>query len=170
MLTELGDHESLGRGDKHYILRRRDASADEVGCEHAALPIEVPLGHPGELYEIPFHISDDIEREARRIRRIALKLLVGELVTADRVTILLNGESLEGERCLRSPRPGVSPYSAQLLEFDLAGVRPRKGHNVLAVSLDERPPGLNAGITVESVEVIIEYGRYPSALSPAPKE
>ena len=170
VLTELGDHESLGRGDKHYILRRRDASADEVGCEHAALPLEVPLGRPGELYDIPFHISDDIEREARRIRRITLKLLVGELVTADRVTILLNGESLEGERCLRSPRPGVSPYSAQLLEFDLAEVRPRTGQNVLAVSLDERPPGLNAGITVESVEVIIEYGRYPSALSPPPKE
>ena len=122
MLTELGDHESLGRGDKHYILRRRDASADEVGCEHAALPLEIPLGRPGELYEIPFHISDDIERDARRIRRITLKLLVGELVTADRVTILLNEESLEGERCLRSPRPGVSP-----LQRATAGVRPRWG-------------------------------------------
>ena len=170
LLTELGDHESLRNGDKHYNLRRRDAAADEVGCEHAALPLEIPLGHPGELYEIPFYISDDIDREARRIRRLVLKLVVGELVTADRLTFLLNGESLDGERCLRSPRPGVSPYGAQVLEFDLTEVRPRKGQNVLAVSLDERPPGLNAGITVESVEVIIEYGRYPSALNPPPKE
>ena len=170
LLTELGDHESLRRGDKRYILRRRDASADEVGCEHAALPLEIPLDRLGEIHEVPFHISDDVDREARRIRRIVLKLVVGELLTADRVTILLNGESLDGERCLRSPRPGVSPYSAQVLEFDLAEVRPRKGRNVLAVSLDERPPGLDAGITVESVEVIIEYGRYPSALNSPPKE
>ena len=170
LLTELGDPESLRRGDKHYSLRHRDADADEVSCEHAVLPLEIPLGHPGELYEIPFHISDDIDREARRIRRIALRMLIAELVTADRLTIMLNGASLDGERCLRSHRPGVSPYGAQVLEFDLTEVRPRKGHNVLAISLDERPPGLKAGIRVENVEVIIEYGRYPSALSPPPKE
>ena len=170
LLTELGDLESLRSGDKHYSLRRRDADADEVGCEHAALPLEIPLGHPGELYEVPFHISDDIDREARRIRRVTLRILVAELVTADRLTLLLNGVSLDGERCLRSPRTGVSPYSAQILEFDLTEVRPRKGHNVLAVSLDERAPELDVGIRVENVEVIIEYGRYPSALSPPPKE
>ena len=170
LLTELGDAESLRKGDKHYSLRKRNEDADRVGCEYVTLPLEVPFGRPGELHKIPFYISDDIDRETQRIRRLVLKLIVAELVTADRLTVLLNGASLEGERCLRSPRPGVSPYSAQVLEFDLTEVRPRKGHNVLSVSLDERPPGLEAGITVEGVEITIEYGSYPSALSPTPKK
>ena len=169
LLTELGDPESLRNGDKHYLLRRRDQDADEVGAEHAALPMEVPLGHPGKLHEIPFYISDDIEGEASRIRRVVLRINISELVTADRLTLLLNGWSLDGERCLRSPRAGRSPYGGQLLEFDLIEVRPRQGHNVLAISLDEWPPDLAAGRTVEDVEVIIEYGRYPSALNPPPK-
>ena len=170
LLTELGDPESLRNGDKHYNLRRRDADADKVGADHAALPLEVPLGHPGELREVPFYVSDDIEGEASRIRRVELKINISQLVTADRLTLMLNGRSLDGERCLRSPRAGRSPYGGQLLEFDLSEVRPRKGHNVLGISLDERPPDLGVGVTVEEVEIIIEYGRYPSALNPPPKK
>jgi len=169
LLTELGDPESLRKGDKHYHLRSQDPDAAEIGCEHAALPLEVPFGYPGKLHEIPFYISDDIEGEARRIRRITLKIKIAQLVTADRLTLLLNGRSLDGERCLRSPNTGLSPYGGQWLEFDLMDIRPRKGHNVLGISLDERPPELEAGVTVDDVEIIIEYGRYPSALKPPPK-
>ena len=53
LLTELGDHESLKRRDKHYILRRRDVSADEVGCEHAALPLEGPSWASGRTVRDP---------------------------------------------------------------------------------------------------------------------
>ena len=99
-----------------------------------------------------------------------LKIKISQLVTADRLTLLLNGQSLDGERCLRSPLAGVNPYSGKWLEFDLTEVRPHKGHNVLGISLDERPLELEGGIIVDDVEIIIEYGRYPSALNPAPKK
>ncbi len=169
LLTELGDPESLRKGDKHYHLRRRDPEAAQIGCDYAALPLEVPFGHPGKLHEVPFYISDDIEAEARHIRRVVLRINISELVTADRLTLLLNGVSLDGERCLRAPRAGLGPYGAQWLEFDLTEVRPRKGHNVLEISLDDRPPELESAVTVEDVEIIIEYGRYPSGLNPPPK-
>ena len=169
LLMELGDLEALRRGDKHYCLRRRDPAAAEVGCDDTPLPLEVPLGHPGRLHEIPFYISDDIATEAQRIRRVVLKIQVSELVAADRLTLLLNGRSLEGEPCLRSPRAGVAPYGGQWLEFDLQEIHPRKGHNVLAISLDARPPELGIGVTVEDVEVIIEYGWYASGVNPVAK-
>ena len=169
LLTELGDPESLRKGDKHYHVRRRDSGRDEVGGDFAALPLEVPFGQPGKLHEVPFYISDDIEGESSRIQRLALKLLISELVTADRLTLMLNGQSLEGERCLRSMGPGMVSYNGQVLEFDLTEVRPRKGHNVLGISLDERPPDLEIGVTVENVEIVIEYGTLPSALNPPPK-
>ena len=170
LLAELGDRESLRNGDKHYLLRIRDDDADEVGADHAALPLEVPLGHPGKLREIPFYISDDVEKEAKRVRRVVLRINIAEHLTSDRLTLMLNGRSLEGERCLRSPRPGVSPFGGQWLEFDLTEVRPRQGHNVLGISLDERTPELAVGVTVSEVEIIIEYGWYPSMLNAPPKE
>ena len=39
----------------------------------------------------------------------------------------------------------------------------------LAVSLDGRPEGLVGGVTVEDVEVLVEYGPYPSALDASPR-
>jgi hypothetical protein len=60
------------------------------------------------------------------------------------------------------------PYHGQWLEFHLEEVRPRKGDNLLEISLDERPPELGAGIVVEDVEIIVEYGPYPSGLFQQP--
>lgn len=90
-------------------------------------------------------------------------------MSADRLTFLLNGRSLAGETCLRSVRSRVEPSYGQWLEFHLDAVRPRKGNNVLEVSLDERPPELEADIRIDDVEIIIEYGRFPSGLMTAPK-
>lgn len=51
----------------------------------------------------------------------------------------------------------------QKLEFHLRSVRPRKGQNLLEVSLDGRPENLAGGITIEGLEVRVEYGLYPSS-------
>ncbi|MBI4552296.1 MAG: hypothetical protein HY710_08540, partial [Candidatus Latescibacteria bacterium] len=56
----------------------------------------------------------------------------------------------------------LDPYSGLWLEFDLDRVRPQQGQNLLELSLRERPPGLKGGVTVEDVEVIVEYGTYPA--------
>jgi hypothetical protein len=163
LLMELGDPVSIRKGDKHYYLRRRNPKAAKIGYD-AVLPLEVPFGQPGKLHEIPFYISDDIEGEASRIRRIVLRINISDLVTADRMTLLLNGRSLASERCLRSPSTALEPYKGQWLEFDLLEVRPSKGRNVLAISLDERPPELEAGVRIDDMEIIIEYGKYPSGV------
>ena len=168
LLTELGDPVSLRKGDKHYYLRRSNPDAIKIGYD-AVLPLEVPFGQPGKLHEIPFYISDDIEGETSRVRRLVLRINISDLVSADRLTLLLNGRSLVSERCLRSPSTTLEPYKGQWLEFDLIEVRPSKGCNVLAVSLDERPPELEAGVRIDDVEIIIEYGQYPSGVNTLPR-
>ena len=46
----------------------------------------------------------------------------------------------------------------------MQGVRPRKGQNLLEIALDRRPEGLVSPLVVEDVEVVVEYGSYPSRL------
>ena len=50
------------------------------------------------------------------------------------------------------------------LELDLKDVRPVKGRNVLEISLDGRPAELEGWVALEEVEVVVEYGPYPSSL------
>ena len=104
----------------------------------AELPLQVPFGQPDQLREIRFYISDDVEVEVRRVGRVTLRINIADLVTADRITLLLNGRSLEGERCVRSPSTALEPYKGQWLEFDLQHVRPRKGENLLEIALENR--------------------------------
>ncbi len=156
-LTELGDWELIKEGNKHYVLRRRSKIADEMGY-YAALPIEIPSADAKQRYSIPFFIADDIEGSSDRIRQIQLKLNIYNLVSADRLTLRLNGNSLEQETCLRDFGEQFGPYRGQWLEFQLKQVRPRKGQNLLEISLDHRPRGLQGGISVENVEIWVNYG------------
>jgi hypothetical protein len=168
MLTEMADPARLKAGDKHYFLRRRDAGTAALGYE-VPIPLDIPNAEPGKLYPIPFYISDDLESDSRGIRQVVLRINIYDMVGADRLTVLLNGRSLEGETCLRSANSGLVPYEGQWLEFHLEKVRPRKGANLLEISLDERPPELETGVTVEDVEIVIEYGWFASGLKPAPR-
>ena len=83
-------------------------------------------------------------------------------MSSDRLTLRLNGESLSGGTCLRGRGELIAPYLAMWLEFHLKKVRPRKGHNMLEIVLDERAEGLTSPLRVEDVEVLVEYGSYPS--------
>jgi hypothetical protein len=151
----------IKEGDKRYVQRRRSELAVEMGYD-ASIPVKIPAPDPNERHLIPFYIADDIEGSASRIRQVLLRLNIGGITSADKLTILLNGKSLEGETCLRDYGNIFGPYAAQWLDFELEKVRPRRGKNTLEISLDSRPAGLVAEVSIDEVEVFIQYGAYPS--------
>lgn len=159
LLTQLGDPDLIREADKHYFVRRRCEAAAEFDYD-APLPMEIPLPEPGKFRQIPFSIADDPDND--RIRSIRLRMGISNLVSADRLDIRLNGARLDVGACRRSPIRSRDPYAGQLLEFDLKTARPRKGRNVLEISLQERPPGFEGGIVIEDVEILVEYGTYPT--------
>ena len=163
VLTELGDAELIREATKRYVVTRRSKDAAEMGYDHP-LPVSIPSADPGKWYEIPFSVADDIAASAGRVRQVRLRITIHELVTADRLEIRLNDASLKGERCLRSYPDSAVPYQGQTLEFHLRDVLPKRGRNVLSLCLESRPSLLESVMTVESVEVFVEYGSYPSAL------
>ena len=164
-LSEIGDPALVAEASKCYVQRRRSDAAVEMGYE-AHLPLAIPAADPQVRHALPFYIADDIEGAGARIRQVQLRLRIRQTVSADRLTILLNGKSLEGELCRRRYGHEFGPYDAQWLEFELEGVRPRQGGNLLEISLDSRPVGLAGGISLEEMEIYLEYGPYPSKLNP----
>jgi hypothetical protein len=168
MLTEMAHPDLMVEADKQYRLSRRTEPAAGLGYD-TTLPLEIPEAEPGRRYSIPVYIADDIEGKADRIKSVTLRMRVGNTVTADRISVWLNGKSLENEAVSRDPgayvRIPVSPhriehYSAQWIEFELSGVRPMQGDNLVEVSLDGRPAKLGGGVTVDDLEVVVKYGVY----------
>jgi len=163
ILTELGDPDLVKEGDKHYFMNRRTAGSDRLGYK-ALMPIEIEASDTATLHQVPFYVADDIEGASNRIRQVLLKIMVYDMVSEDRLTLLLNGASLAGETCLRDYGEPITPYNWMWLEFHLEKVRPRKGYNILEIKLDGRAEGLISPLRIEDVEVIVKYGSYPSKL------
>jgi hypothetical protein len=163
ILSDLGDADLMIEGDKHYVLRERSEAGELQGYEFS-LPIDIPNADPNRRYSIPMRIADDTESAGDRIRQIVLKIAIDNVMTDDKFTILLNGESLAGETCYRRLPRSVDPYSGQILEFHLEEAIPKKGENRLEISLDERPENMGGGVKVHDVELFVEYAAYPSRL------
>jgi len=163
ILTELGDPDLMKEGNKHYVIAKSAEFAEGVRYE-TPLPLEIASSDTGTRHAVPFYISDDIEGASERIHRVSLRVNIRDLVSADRLTILLNGRSLANETCMRDYGSPINAYTGQWLEFHLKEVRPRRGENLLEITLDRRPEGLVSPLVVEDVEVIVEYGSYPSKL------
>ena len=157
LLTDLADPIRIREADKHYFLRRRCEDAKDYDYS-AFLPLEIPTSTPDRRYQIPFSIADDSANAHH------LRIGISNLVTADRLEILLNGTSLLHEPCRRTPIRSRYPYAGQMLEFHLEKVRPQKGQNLLEISLQERPAGFEGGIVVEDVEILVKYGTFPQGL------
>ncbi len=164
ILSELGDPDLVQEASKHYRVNRSLEAAERVGYQ-TTLPLEIPVSEQGKHYAIAFTLADDIEGAADRIRQVRLKINIADLVLADQLTVLLNGQSLAEETCLRSYGLHIAPYVGQWLEFELKKVRPRRGQNRLEIVLNRRAEGLVSPLRVEDVEIIVEYGSYPSALN-----
>ena len=159
-LTEIGDQELIREADKRYYIAQNSDSFIDSGYD-LSLPLELPASEAGTKHTVPFQIADDPWGD--RVREVGLHLLVGNLVSADRLTITLNGRSLAEEPLTRSYPGGTrNAYNGQRLRFTLETVRPRKGENILEISLDGRPEGLGGSIIIEEIEVVVQYGPYPS--------
>ena len=162
ILSDMSDEESIKERDKHYIMASRSKYEEDLGyCP--TLPLKIDSGDLGKQHPIEFHVADDVKANAARLRRVVLRLNIASLVTGDRLVLRLNGESLEGEVWRRWHSHNLAPYSGQWLEIELTRVMPRRGTNVLDVSLEARPKDLFGAITVEDVEMIVEYGPYPTS-------
>jgi len=152
ILTEIGDADLTIEGNKQYFLRQR-AEKEESFDYGAELPLAI-TADPVKTHEISLTISDDPENE--RIGRMALKINVADLVVADTFEVSLNGVSLDSETCRRSPR-WHDAFTGVWLEFTLNKVRPHRGVNTLQFALRERPTDFGGGISIDDVELIVEY-------------
>jgi hypothetical protein len=75
----------------------------------------------------------------------------------------LNGSSLGGEPMRRTSHR----YDFQWLEYTLSKALPRPGENVLSVRLASRPEGLGGGVTIDQMEILVEY-EGPQSISARP--
>jgi hypothetical protein len=155
ILTELGDPDLTREGNKHYFLRQRAENPDSFVYD-AELPVAIKAD-PTKTHEISFTTSDDPQNE--RIGRMCLKISVADLVPADVFEVHLNGVCLESEPCRRQPR-WHDAYTGLWMEFELNSVRPVKGPNTLQFALRERPADLEGEISIDDVELIVEYDLY----------
>ena len=160
-LTDIGDPDAVRDRDKHYIVAHREPDAARYGYRQP-LPLVIERADPNARFPVPFHMADDCS--SKRIRSVRLMLKVVNMVGPDEFVVRLNGKSLDGE-----PRRRTSHrYGFQWLDYALTGVRPRRGENLLDVTLAKRPEGLEGGVTVEQVEVAVDYG-LPSSMFERPR-
>ena len=96
------------------------------------------------------------------MQTVTLRLAITDLVGADKLVIRLNGVALDNEACTRSGILSIEPYMGQWLNYDLRKVRPRQGDNVLELTLLSRPTNMASDLVLESLEVVIRYGMFPS--------
>ena len=162
MLSEMGDPDLGARKDKQYVLVR--TPEDDHLHYRSPLPIRITADDVGTRHPVPFYIADDIEGADGQIREVLLEIVVTDLVSADRIEILLNGESLQNEACRRGFGDPINRYGAQALTFDLRGVRPRKGDNLLKITLDGRASGLASPLVVREVKITVNYHPFPARL------
>ena len=108
-------------------------------------------------------MGDDIAG-SDRVSSAVLSVKVMNLIMEDKLTLMLNGESINDEPVTREfahNTPHIAPRGLDL-QFHLREVLPRKGWNTLEISLDERPDLMVGGITVDQVELRVTYSPYPS--------
>ena len=162
MLSEMGDPDLGARKNRQYVLAR---TPEEDHLHYRSpLPVRIPADDVGARHPVPFFIADDIEGAGDQISEVLLEIVVTDLVSADRLAILLNGESLKNEACRRGFGDAINRYSAQSLTFDLRRVRPRKGDNLLEISLEGRAGGLAGTLVVREVKITVNYHPFPARL------
>ena len=127
-----------------------------IGYE-IALPIEIAASDVGTHHRVPFVIADDPQSADVGVGRVVVKIRIDDLVSADRLTILLNGRTLAEQTCRRDFGYDHVPYEAMWLAFDLESVRPRRGENLLEFVLDGRPEGLVHPLVIQDVEIVVAY-------------
>ena len=160
-MTELGNPDLVREGDKHYIVARSSSSYEGMGMP-AHLPIEIAFDDVGTKHGIPFYVADDLDETADPAAQARLLINITDIVSADQISFWLNGQSLEGEEGLLAYAGSVAPYAGQWIEFELSSVKPRRGENLLEISLVKRPAGLAGSLIIEDMELKVEL--HPAAV------
>ena len=111
---------------------------------------------------VPFYVADDLDEAANPSTLARLLINITDLVSADQVSFWLNGQSLEGEKGLLAYAGSVAPYAGQWIEFEMSNLMPRRGENLLEVSLVKRPEGLVGSLIIDDVELQVEL--HPTAV------
>ena len=162
ILTELAHPEQMDRQDRHYVLRRTSTATGDTDYP-AQLPMSLdPATDLGQARQITFTIADDIAAEPN-VADVRLRLAITDLTSADRLDLQLNGVSLADVPRRRSPIRSIDPYSGEWLELDLRRVPPQRGRNVLQLTLQSRPEGLESPLKLEDVELLVSFDTYPPA-------
>ncbi len=156
ILTEIGDPRELAGKDKQYVVGRRLEGPARLGYDHS-LPLRLEKPEPKTRHAIRFHVADDLSSE--HVGRVRLCLRVDNLVTSDGLTLELNGASLADEDL----RVTTHRYEFLWFEYNLVRVRPRQGENVLEVTFVSRPSDFAGAISVDQVEILVEYSHPRSA-------
>ena len=168
LLSNMGSPELVRGRDNRYVVSRKDDIAALVDYRHH-IPHELSPPLPTAAHAIPFTISDNIGEDDSRVSETTLRIYLTNVVSADRFSVALNGQSLAGETMRRVWKKGRDAYPFtnprnHWLEFALVDIVPHKGENLLEISLESRPDGLTGSVVIEEVEVEVRYSPYPEGL------
>ncbi len=161
-LSEMGDPDLIEEKNRTYFALRRSQEPDNPGYG-APLPIAITKAAPDDRHTVELYVADNLAA-SDHVSAVTLSIKVTNLIMGDQLTISLNGQSLLGQPVTRDfahNTPHLAPRGLDL-QFQLRDVLPRQGWNALQLSLDARPDLMDGGITVEQVELKVEYSPYPS--------
>ncbi len=157
ILTEMASPDLSKDRDKQYIVAR-NVEKDSAAHYPVPLPLEIQPDETGQTRRIPFMFSENVAASRPEGVCVSLRLNITDLVEADKITLRLNGKSLENETCTRNYGHWNAPYIGQWLTLHLETVKPVVGENVLELILDSRPPDLASPIRLNDVEIEVRYG------------
>jgi hypothetical protein len=164
-LRELPHPDVMAPKDKFYIIPtgtdRYPAPSLEPGLT-MQLPVDLEVGKPAQL---DLTISDDLPRWDRvgRVHEVLLRFRVTSATELDRISFKLNGRELPGTLLrtinrmymMAAPRYRVGGYwFIYRLDSDHW---PRKGHNTIEVTLNERDPDVTPQLELRDVELEVKY-------------
>lgn len=178
VIPVMGDPALLCPLDKTFVAERRGGYPWYNGFANNNLDRQLPivLKNNGTSEKIRLTVSDPIAREARRVRRAELRLVIYGLLDGDRLDILLNGAPVTGETDSQWPDKELLPLQPERVSGFHTDLLPdnetrfsrivcpispallRMGENMVTVSL-RRAHGYPycATAELERVEIAVQY-------------
>ena len=161
-LRELPFPDIMATRDKYYYIPTDGSYAPALGAD-TRLPIALTEGGSAE---VTFVVSDDLPRwdEAARVHEVLLRIGLAGNTELDQVAFRLNGQHLPLDTCRRinqmyrmsAPRHRGGPTYWYVFRLD-DETWPRRGDNVLEVTLEVRDPEVLGPVSLRDVELEIKY-------------
>jgi hypothetical protein len=161
-LRELPFPDIMATRDKYYYIPTDSSFGAPAGAE-AQLPISLESGTPAR---VSFVISDDLPaaHEEGRVHEVLLRIGLADNTELDEVLFRLNGCELPLDTCRRinqmyrmhAPRHRGGPTYWYVFRLG-ADVWPRRGENILEVTLRHRDAAVVGTVSLRDVELEIHY-------------